>query len=77
MDGLLNDGNRHAAAPVLRQFSPNRIERQLLAHIFALVCTPPADRNEPAESQDLDDEIMHITFVNRRISSMPIERAAA
>lgn len=38
MDGSLNDAGIAMVALVVRQFTPSRIERQLLAQVFDLVC---------------------------------------
>ena len=38
MDGSLNDAGNAMAALVVRQFTPSRIEHQLLAQVFDLVC---------------------------------------
>lgn len=38
MDVALNDAGNAVAALVVRQFTPCRIEQQLLAQVFDLVC---------------------------------------
>ncbi len=38
MDGSLNDAGIAMAALVVRQFTPSRIEHQLLSQVFDLVC---------------------------------------
>jgi hypothetical protein len=38
MDGSLNDAGKAMAALVVRQFTPSRIEHQLLAQVFDLIC---------------------------------------
>jgi len=38
MDGALKDAGNAMAAMVVRQFSPSRLECQLLAQVFDLVC---------------------------------------
>jgi len=37
MDDLLTSASNGIVAPVVRQFAPSRIERQLLAQVFELV----------------------------------------
>ena len=46
MDGSLNDAGNAMAAPVVRQFTPSRIEHQLLAQVFDLVCGRPCAAEE-------------------------------
>jgi hypothetical protein len=46
MDGSLNDAGNAMAAPVVRQFTPSRIEHQLLAQVFDLVCGQPCAAEE-------------------------------
>jgi hypothetical protein len=40
MDGSSKHGGKAMTAMVVRQFTPSRIERQLLAQVFELVCGP-------------------------------------
>ena len=40
MDRPLNNAGNALTAVVIRQFTPSRIERQLLAQVFELVCGP-------------------------------------
>lgn len=42
MDGLCNSASKKVAASVVREFSPSRIECQLLTQVFELVCGPPS-----------------------------------
>ena len=46
MDGSLNDAGHAMAAMVVRQFTPSRIERQLLAQVFDLVCDQRCETDE-------------------------------
>ena len=46
MDGSLNRAGNAMAALVVRQFTPSRIERQLLAQVFDLVCGQQCAMNE-------------------------------
>ena len=43
MDGSFNRAGNAMAALVVRQFTPSRIERQLLAQVFDLVCDQRCD----------------------------------
>jgi hypothetical protein len=43
MDVSLNSAGNAMAALVVRQFAPSRIERQLLAQVFDLVCDQRCD----------------------------------
>ena len=47
MDGLCNSASKKATARVVRQFSPSRIECQLLAQVFELVCGQPSAAVQP------------------------------
>jgi hypothetical protein len=38
MDVALNDAGNAVVALVVRQFTPSRIEKQLLAQVFDLIC---------------------------------------
>ena len=40
MDGAFNRAGNAMTATVVRQFTRSRIERQLLAQVFELVCAP-------------------------------------
>lgn len=46
MDGSLNSAGNAMAAMVVRQFTPSRIERQLLAQVFDLVCDQRCDMGQ-------------------------------
>jgi hypothetical protein len=46
MDGSLNCAGNAMAALVVRQFAPSRIERQLLAQVFDLVCGQRCDMGQ-------------------------------
>ena len=46
MDGSFNHAGNAVTATVVRQFTPSRIERQLLAHVFELVCARQCDVEE-------------------------------
>lgn len=48
MDGVLNHASKGMTASVVRQFAPSRIERQLLAQVFELVC---GQRSEGKDSR--------------------------
>jgi len=43
MDGLPKNASNVKTGLVVRQFAPSRIERQLLAQVFELVCGQPKD----------------------------------
>jgi hypothetical protein len=43
MDGLPINASNAMTGSVVRQFAPSRIERQLLAQVFELVCGQPSD----------------------------------
>jgi hypothetical protein len=43
MDGSFNDAGNAMTALVVRQFTPSRIERRLLAQVFDLVCDQRCD----------------------------------
>ena len=43
MDGSIDITGNAATATVVRQFAPSRIERQLLAQVFQLVCGEAGD----------------------------------
>jgi hypothetical protein len=47
MDGSMNDAGNAMAAVVVRQFTPSRIEHQLLAQVFDLVCGQQYAVDEP------------------------------
>jgi len=46
MDVSLNAAGNAMAARVVRQFTPSRIERQLLARVFDLVCDQRCEVDE-------------------------------
>jgi hypothetical protein len=46
MDGSLNSAGNAMTAMVVRQFTPSRIERQLLAQVFDLVCDQRSDMGQ-------------------------------
>lgn len=62
MDGLENDRNLGARTRVGRQFAPSRIERQLLAQIFELVCgqtivlTEPCPPSRPSDHRQIEND---------------------
>jgi hypothetical protein len=56
MDGALKDAGNAMAAMVVRQFTPSRIERQLLAQVFDLVC---CQRSEVEESRSTGQSAAH------------------
>jgi len=43
MDGPSSEAGDALTAVVIRQFTPSRIERQLLAQVFELVCGPQCE----------------------------------
>ncbi len=43
MDGSLKGAGNPVTATVVRRFMPSRIERQLLARVFELVCGPDCE----------------------------------
>jgi hypothetical protein len=63
MDVIAKKASGAGAGTIVRQFVPTRIERQVLAHVFTLVCGGPpcqmeVDSNEVGTSaqQVSDDE---------------------
>ncbi len=46
MDGLLMKSDKGMMATVVRQFTPSRIEQQLLAQVFELVCGQRSELDE-------------------------------
>ena len=62
MEGPQNHTKRQAAAIVVRQFVPNRIERQLLDQIFHLVCR---EKSVPDDQQSASHELCMETLDTR------------
>ncbi len=62
MDGQENDQNSGAGTVIVRQFAPSRIERQLLAQIFELVCgqtialTAPGSANLQSDHRRIESD---------------------
>jgi hypothetical protein len=50
MERRSNSAGNESLAVVIRQFSPTRIERELLARAFEVVVTSPVGRREPSAS---------------------------
>lgn len=45
MDGTLAKSGKGMTATVIREFTPSRIERQLLAQVFELICAQQYELN--------------------------------
>lgn len=56
MDGSSIRAGNEMTAAVVRQFTPSRIERQLLAQVFELVC---GQRSEVEESRSAGQSAAH------------------
>jgi hypothetical protein len=57
MDGSLNDAGNAMAALVVRQFTPSRIEHQLLAQVFDLVYGQQCAAEESCSSGRIADPV--------------------
>ncbi len=51
MDGVFRSAGNSVTAVVVRQFTPSRIERQLLARVFELVCEVQGEIQQSSTSE--------------------------
>ena len=77
MDESVNRAGNAVGAVVVRQFTPSRIESQLLAQVFELVCARQCDVEESRFTRHLADRIQRFGDSQQGIKAHSAGRRAA